>query len=384
MNTLKKIIKCLFLALAAVCIVIAVLWLLNAPEGLAENSRSKAWLDQAPHSVTNIDLEITDLSRSTQAMGNFKGDNKRVLRGTIWFPGDKPSRLPLLVYSHGFAGFHKESSHLAQYLASNGYVVAAVDFPLSNRRSPAGVPQLLDVVNQPADVSAVIDHILALNRAPDSEIHNRVDPNSIGAMGLSLGGLTTALAVFHPDLNDDRIKAAVMMAPPLDAFSEQFYATNPNVKSLLISGSLDRVVPETANATGVKPRHPNGWFLSLDKGTHLGFANIGNPIRWVENPDNLGCMLMNIMLSKLELPERWNTVIPNTNNVLRDIVSAPPCSALPGKAMNPLKQQWLTRIAIGSFFDTHLTSGDRAELANGFFTGALSSENPEISLTAPR
>jgi len=369
---------------ALVCVVIVGLWALNAPEELAENSQSKARLAQADYSVGEMTIEFVDSSRETAALGGYKGDDKRVLKGKVWFPEGQSLGHPLVVYSHGFGGRYQESRHLAKFLASNGYVVASVNFPLSGARSLADVPQLIDVVNQPGDVSAVIDHVLSLNADPESTLHNRVDSNKIGAMGLSLGGLTTALVSFHPDLKDERIKAAVMMAPPLETYSEQFYASNIQVKSLVMSGSLDRVVPEQVNATQVQARHPNGWFLSIDKGTHLGFANLGNPLRWMENSDDLGCVMLSITLPKLNLPERWDAVIPNTGGILRDIATAPPCPDLPGKAMNGLKQQWLTRIAVGSFFDMHLRSGVYAETASEFFTGELDSENPDVSLTLPR
>ncbi len=384
MNILKKLIKWLALALLAVGVAVAILWLLNGPESLAENSRSKTRLGQAKYSLSQVGLNITDRNRPTPAMGGFEGADTRTLNGTIWFPEGASSALPLIVYSHGFGGHHKESRHLAEYLASNGYVVAAVDFPLSSLRSPVDVPQLLDVVNQPGDVTAVIDKLLSLNSDPNSVMHQRIDVANIGAMGLSLGGLTTALVAYHPDLRDSRIKAVAMLAPPLESFSDQFYSSSPGVKSLVMSGTLDRVVPEPANATEVKARHLNGWFVSVSKGTHLGFSNLGNPLRWMDNPDDLGCGLLDMMLAKLDLPERWSAVIPNTGGVLRDIVAGAPCPQLPGKAMNGVKQQWLTRITIGSFFDAHLQAGVRAAVANNFFNTVLDSENPEISLTSPR
>jgi hypothetical protein len=175
-----------------------------------------------------------------------------------------------------------------------------------------------------------------------------------------------------------------MMAPPLDAFSEHFFAVNPKVETLLLSGSLDRVVPESINAIQVMPRHSRGWFIRFAKGTHLGFANISNPIRWMQNPDDLGCALMGMMLARLELPERWDELIPNPQGVSRDVEASLPCPEMPGDSMNSLKQQWLTRIAIGSFFDMHLRSGARAERAARFFTESLAAENPEVSLTLPR
>ena len=299
-------------------------------------------------------------------------------------PDGETGEHPLIIYSHGFGGYRRDSTYLVEYLAANGYVVAAVDFPLSYKDSPAGVPQLEDVVNQAGDVQQVIDYILSMNSDSASVLHQRIDVNNIGAMGLSLGGLTTALASFHPDVKDDRIKAAVMMAPPLQMFSDKFFATNSMVKSLIISGSMDRVVPQKVHATEVQARHPQGWFLSFDKGTHLGFADIGNYIRWMENPDNLGCAFMNFMLSKIDLPSQWDEVIPNTNGVLRKVEAATPCPNIPGESMNGLKQQWLTNIAIASFFDMHLRSGPVSQQATDFFTDKLLTENAEVTLTVPQ
>jgi dienelactone hydrolase len=383
MKLIKIIAKWSLLFWLTVGLVFGVLWLLNSPAEFGENSQSNSILGQSRFEIDKAELEIIDASRATPAMGKFKGDDKRKLGGTIWFPEGDSSGHPLIIYSHGFGGYHNESRHLTEYLAANGYIVAAVNFPLSNRRSPAGIPQLLDVVNQPEDVSALIDHVLALNSDPSSPFYGRVDPRKIGAMGLSLGGLTTALVSFHPKLRDNRIQAAVMMAPPLEAFSDRFFASNPTVSSLLLSGSMDRVVPESANATQVKARHPNGWFMSLDKGTHLGFANVGNPLRWMDNPDDLGCAFMNFMLPRLDLPDRWDAVIPNDGGILRDIEVSPPCPALAGKSMNGLKQQWLTRIAVGSFFDMQLRSGDRAAAAKKVFTQTLTAENPALTLASP-
>ncbi len=383
MKILKKIIKWLLIIWAVVGLVIAGMWLANSPADLESESDSLARLEKANHSFEKMILEVIDLTRATPAMGKFEGDDKRVLKGAIWYPEGDTTDLPLIVYNHGFGGYHKDSTHLVEYLASNGYVVAAIDFPLSTAKSPAGVPQLEDVVSQPGDVTAVINQLLIMNSDVDSALYQRIDTNNIGAMGLSLGGLTTALVSFHPDLTDQRIKASVMMAPPLEAFSDQFYASNPKVKSLLISGSMDRVVPEPANANDVKPRHPKGWFMSFDKGTHLGFADVGNHLRWMENPDDLGCAFMAYMLERLTLPERWDAVIPTTNGVLRDIEVSDPCPDLAGQSLNGLKQQWLTQLAIGSFFDTHLQSGSRAEDASRFFRDTLVSENPEVSLRAP-
>ena len=87
---------------------------------------------------------------------------------------------------------------------------------------------------------------------------------------------------------------------------------------------------------------------------------------------------------QLRLRVDGDSVIPNINGILRDIVVSEPCPDLTGKSMNGLKQQWLSSIAIGSFFDMYLQSGVRAQTSKEFFTDKLSSENPEVNLTSPR
>ena len=384
MKIIKNIFKWSALVLCVLALVLIGAWLLNAPDDFVDQSQSKLRLEKAAYSVKAAKLTIIDRARPTPALGGYEGDDKRELNGVVWFPAGESKAHPLLVLSHGFGGYHRDSTHLAKYLASNGYVVASVDFPLSSMRTPAEVPQLVDVVNQPGDVSAIIDHVLGLADDSTSDLHQRIDPEKVGVLGLSLGGLTTALVSFHPDLKDQRVKAAVMMAPPLEAFSDQFFANSTDIKSLLISGSFDRVVPEAANATQVQARHKEGWFVSFDRGTHLGFADAGNYTRWMNSPDDLGCVFMGMMLDKLELPERWDAVIPNTGGVLRDVVAGPPCLEIEGEAMNGLRQQWLTRITIASFFDMHFHEDARAESAARFFSEELSRENPDVTVYPPR
>lgn len=384
-----KIIKTLFkwaLSLTLLTsIVVFGLWLVNSPTEFGHDSASQQRLEAGDYSIKRINLEIVDDSRPTPAMGKFEGDDSRTLKGSVWFPesSDSSDKHPIIVFSHGFGSYHQGCRHIAEYLARNGYIVAAVDFPLSNMRSPAGSPQLLDVANQPGDVSAVIDRILELDLDSASPLHEIVDRENIGTMGLSLGGLTTALVSYHPDLKDERIDAMAALAPPLEAFSKAFFDTRPELASLILTGSKDRIVPEVANASNVQALHPKGWFLSLDGGTHLGFANVGSWLRATDNPDNLGCTLVNYNLDKLTLPDNWSAVIPDTNGVLRDVPVGDPCPDLGSGAMNPSKQQWLTRVTVGAFFDMHLRSGERAQAAKRYFEQAMSEENDSISLRSP-
>jgi len=180
MKIIKKIVKWLLILLTLVSIVIATLWLLNAPEQLSETSVSRTRLDQGDYVVEKVQLEVVDDSRPTDAVGGYEGDDKRVLKGAIWMPEGNSKGHPLVIYNHGFSGYHRDSTYLVEYLARNGYVVAAVDFPLSSAKAPSDVPQLNDVVNQPGDVSKLIDHILSMNSDSESVLYQRIDINNIG------------------------------------------------------------------------------------------------------------------------------------------------------------------------------------------------------------
>ena len=144
MIILKKIAVFVVVITVAISFIMVGLWAINAPDELAKGSQSYKRLNQLKYSVGEITLEFEDLYRETPALGEFDGDVKRTLNGTIWFPKESSSDNPLIVFSHGFGSDHKGCQHIAEYLAGNGYVVAAVDFPHSNWASPAGSPQLMD------------------------------------------------------------------------------------------------------------------------------------------------------------------------------------------------------------------------------------------------
>ena len=58
----------------------------------------------------------------------------------------------------------------------------------------------------------------------------------------------------------------------------------------------------------------------------------------------------------------------------------PPCLENLGKAINPVRQQWLTMIASKAFFDSHMASNaeDRSAAAN-FLQTTMIDENPQLS-----
>lgn len=148
---------------------------------------------------------------------------------------------PLLVYSHGFSSILDEGVYLTSHLAAHGYVTIAPLFPFTNLNAPGG-SDVADLVNQPGDVSFVIDKALEWNKEVGHPLRKGLDPDRIGALGLSLGAATSLLVTYHPSWFDDRIKAVAATAPPItDYFDAEFY-DNVDVPVLFNFSALDAIV----------------------------------------------------------------------------------------------------------------------------------------------
>lgn len=179
---------------------------------------------------------------------NWVGKGNRPLATTIWYPTvkgtqetewrisvfragwtaqgaplvDTPSKLPLIILSHGTGGSAAQLSWLAETLASNGYLVAAVNHHGNTAFEEAFLPQGFILWWERArDISIVIDKLLA-----DPRFGHRIDVSRIGAAGFSLGGYTVlAMAGARVDQNQwkrycaDRPNDPSCKLPPEAPFS---------------------------------------------------------------------------------------------------------------------------------------------------------------------
>jgi len=129
-------------------------------------------------------------------------------------------------------------------------------------KAPGGA-NVFDVVNQPGDVSFLIDTLLAWSGDPENDFHQRIDAARIGIAGTSLGGMTTELTAYHPRLRDPRVKAAVSIAGPLQLFGRAFFAES-TLPFMMVAGDIDAMVPYEQNARPVLERVNNAWLVSLE------------------------------------------------------------------------------------------------------------------------
>jgi predicted dienelactone hydrolase len=107
----------------------------------------------------------------------------KVVIGTRDCPivGDK---LPLIVVSHGRAGWFGGHHDTAAALADAGLVVAAINHPGDTATDKSRVDDLSVFVERPLEIKRLIDFILG---APDS---GKIDREGIGLFGFSMGGYT--------------------------------------------------------------------------------------------------------------------------------------------------------------------------------------------------
>lgn len=354
-----------------------VVWLVFFPERAEPRGPlSRQRLAPGPFAVMKEPFTAIDRSRPTPPNRGFPGSHERQLKGSLWRPAALDQPGPLLVYSHGFMSFHSEGVYLAEHLASHGYTVVAVDFPLTSLLSPGG-PQVEDVVNQPGDISFLIDTLLARSRDVSDSLFATIDAERIAAAGLSLGGLTTMLVAFHGKLLDRRIKAAVAIASPASMFNASFFATNNTLPLLLVAGDIDAMVPY-ASIAAIRKFYPSSTLVRLRGGNHANFAAIvAGPMRYLDNMDNLGCLALLLGLS--DMPRTFMSELSGVAYGVHLTNITLPCqNKRPAKAMRASYQQMLTTLAVHAFLDSHLATSTVAQNeAARFLETRLAAEYPE-------
>ena len=353
-----------------------------------------------PYGVGVSTLELVDDTRPTPPNGDFAGAATRTLTTELWYPApagtgtpDQPARdaavapasapQPLIVYVHGFMSGRNENAHAAALLASRGFVVAAPDGPLTNLNAP-GKATPVDVLNEPGDVSFVIDTLLARGDASPGD-GLVPDAARIGVVGVSLGAMAAALVGFREGYRDARLAAVATVAAPGCYLPDGFFDA-VGLPLLLLHGTLDEVVPYSAHALRMfaAARAPK-WLVSIQGGTHTGIAGIGAAmVSTMANPDKVGCVAMTTnanvsaeALAQLAADAGGETVAAVLNRC------PSPCSRegeLP-PALSSLVEVDIVELALVSFFQARL-GGDAAYGA--FLEVGLPAARPDATVQFER
>ena len=177
----------------------------------------------------------------------------RTLVTAIYRPNGK-GQFPLIVFAHGALGNPGKFTKLFAAWADAGYVVVAPTFPLTNDHAPE--LRLNDAAQQPADMSFVLDNVLAMDKQRGSRLFRTIDHHRIGAGGLSLGGYTTYVLVYGDCCRDARIRAVEI----LDG-TERALALDGHVPLLIAHSDTDPTIPYSSARDSFNSASPPAWLV---------------------------------------------------------------------------------------------------------------------------
>lgn len=175
---------------------------------------------------------------------------------------------PLIVFGHGFAVTPTIYATLLRAWAAAGYVVAAPVFPLENANAPGG-PNEADIVNQPADMSFVVSHMLAASASPSNLLRGLVDPSRIAVAGHSDGGETALATAYDRNYRDPRVRAAIILSGSTIPGPGRLVFPGDSLPLLATQGTADTLNrPKDTRAFFDLARRPK-FLLTLIGATHL-------------------------------------------------------------------------------------------------------------------
>ncbi|MFC4145944.1 alpha/beta hydrolase family protein [Micromonospora mangrovi] len=203
---------------------------------------------------------------------NRGGD--RALPVTVWYPAEGAAggaakrgvraadgRFPVVMFSHGLGARPEDYQVLLARWAAAGFVVAAPRFP---HTGAGGDGNVLDVLNQPADVSYVLTRVLALDAEAGDPLKGRLATDRVAAAGHSAGGVTT-IGLFTAG-RDERLDAGVVFAGTGLGVGTAF--AGAAAPQLFVHGEADEVVNYAAGKAVYDAVPWPKAMLSLPKGDH--------------------------------------------------------------------------------------------------------------------
>ncbi|HEU5152997.1 MAG TPA: dienelactone hydrolase family protein [Iamia sp.] len=177
---------------------------------------------------------------------------------------------PLVLFSHGFAGFPEQSVDLTTHLASWGYVVAA---PEHVERSLGGLlgtaAQGVTASTDPEVLSATLDLVTEAAADPGSPLDGLVDLDHVAVTGHSAG----AGATYRTAATDDRIDAFV--AYSLGGGSEERpLGDAPTVPGMVMAGTEDATIPVAATRDAYATLGEPKYLVEVAASGHLVFSDL--------------------------------------------------------------------------------------------------------------
>ncbi|MFK7994655.1 MAG: alpha/beta hydrolase family protein [Granulosicoccus sp.] len=220
------------------------------------------WYPSYPGATGRKDLKV--FLRDAQTEIELYG------QATKWAaPVTNAGPFPLVIVSHGYPGNRYLMSHLAENIASKGYMVASIDHTDSTYRTQSAFGSTLR--NRSLDQLFVLNELARLNNDPASFLNGLIDSDNTAIIGYSMGGygavitagggVTESSVQFpfsppfetlgihqsgsdtHNALPDPRVKTAIAIAPwgRNSGFFDAAGLTGVQIPMLFVAGSQDDV-----------------------------------------------------------------------------------------------------------------------------------------------
>lgn len=232
------------------------------------------------HGIGRRELTLVDSTRPTMADPDrdLPAKPDRTLRTLVLYPTDvdvdgppvtgapaAKGKFPVLVFSHGFTATGDLYAPFFDAFVRDGYIVVLPTFPLTS--GPGAT--FADYVNQPGDVSFVVDELVALSEDKASWLGGRVDDHRVGAMGHSMGGLNTLALVYNQCCLDSRVDAVASISGGELEFPGGSWDDRPDTPLLLIHGVADTAVPIVTSEAVYNAATGPARFLRLTHADHI-------------------------------------------------------------------------------------------------------------------
>ncbi len=173
---------------------------------------------------------------------------------------------PMIVFAPGFMQCGGPYTRMLRSWASAGYVVAAVNFPVTSclARGPES-----DLVNQPRDMAFVIRQMLGISGSGHGALAGLVDPAQIAVAGHSDGGDTVAALVGNTCCLDHKVAAAIVLAGGEWPAMRGTYFPAGTPPMLFVQGSADPINPPSASLQMYRADTGTRFYLNLYGASHL-------------------------------------------------------------------------------------------------------------------
>ncbi|MCB9787961.1 MAG: hypothetical protein H6744_14850 [Deltaproteobacteria bacterium] len=185
---------------------------------------------------------------------------------------------PMVMFSHGAFGIRFQSPFWTAYLASHGYVVAAMDHTgntlfdmiLAGGYNNEGI--VLSALDRPYDVRGTVDAMLERNATEGDFFEGTIIPDRLGMSGHSFGGLATFMA----GMEIPGMKAAVPMAPATSVLQVMGYDIRDfPIPVMLMADATDKTLDPAVEMYKAYDRLPAPKYLfDLLQGGHFTYSDI--------------------------------------------------------------------------------------------------------------